>query len=345
MKHLFFDDYSEGAHPAILEHIMNNNNGQERGYGYDSYSQKAENLIRKEISSTNADVYFLPNGTQINFTVIAAMLRSHEGVIAPTSAHINVHECGAIEATGHKIIAIESANGKLTPAHVEQAFAKHHDEHTVKPKVVYLTQATETGTTYSLTEFEDVANYARSKGLLVYLDGARLAMAIANEKNGITLKDITRLVDAFYIGGTKNGGMYGEAVVIINPELQKDFRYHIKQRGGLMAKGRFIALQFERFFGKDQLWFELGKLVNQKAQKLYQGLVKVGIEFENAPNGNQLFPILNNKLITELQKEYGFYVWQNGSERSTCRLTCSWATPDTAINDFIQDTRNLINKL
>ena len=338
MKYLFFDDYSEGAHPKILEYLSKHNLDQQLGYGADDYSKKAISNIRRVIKNTKADVHFVSGGTQANLVALASMLKSYEGVIAPTSGHIAVHEAGAIEATGHKIIAVQGKDGKLTKEAIDEGLATHQDEHSVVPKVMFLTQATELGTVYTLQELKEISQYAKSKGLYVYLDGARLAMAIGSKRSKMTLADIARWVDMFYVGGTKNGGLLGEAVVIINDELKEGFRNHIKQRGALLAKGRVIGAQFARFFEEDQLWLNLGKEANQKTKLLYYGLEKFGIRFKAVPDANQIFPILSNSIIQKLKKDYGFHVWEkSGSSDSVIRLVCSWATSEKAIQIFVKD--------
>lgn len=335
MKYLFFDDYSEGAHPEILQYVSDHNSDQQLGYGNDDYSKKAIANIREIIQDTKADVHFVSGGTQANLICLASMLKPYEGVIAPKSGHIAVHEAGAIEATGHKIVSVQGKDGKLTTEAIDEGLATYQDEHAVLPRVIFLTQATELGTVYTLKELQEVSKYAKSKGLYVYLDGARLAMAVASKEAKMTLADIAKCVDIFYIGGTKDGGLLGEAIVIINNDFKPYFRNHIKQRGALLAKGRVVGAQFARFFEKDQLWLKLGKEANQKAELLYHGLKQLGIRFKTIPTTNQIFPILSNQLIEKIQKDYGFYVWEKESNtESVIRLVCSWATSNEAIETF-----------
>lgn len=343
MKHLFYDDYSEGAHPEILQAVVASNDGQQSGYGNDEYCALAATRIADRVGN-NPDVHFIAGGTAANQIALAAILRPHEGVIAPATAHINVHEAGAVEATGHKVIAVESPEGKLTPALIQQGLDHHEDEHSVLPRVMQLTQPTEMGTLYSLAELEAVVKFAKQNDLLVYVDGARLAMAVAQPDAGISLRDFSRIgVDMFYIGGTKVGGLYGEAMVILNDSLKQHFRYHIKQRGGLLAKQRSMGAQFARFFDDDELWIELGKASNTQAQRLSKGLESLGVTFTQPTATNQLFVALPNSVIESLQKDYGFYVWSKlDANTSEVRLVCSWATSDSAIDDFLGELAGLL---
>lgn len=343
MKYSFYDDYSEGVHPEILKYISENNLDSQLTYGRDEYSKLAAERVKKAFGVSNADVHFLPAGTVCNVIGLKSMLRAIEGVIAPASGHINTHETGALEAHGHKIISVDSLDGKLTPALIDEALALYEDEHTVIPRVVYLTQVTELGTVYTMEELGTVVAYAKSKGLLTFLDGARLAMAIASEAAGMTTEDVGRLgLDMFYIGGTKNGGMFGEALVIQNDDFKRDFRHLIKQRGGMMAKGRFMGQQFARFFDDDNLWLNLAGHANEMAQLLYKGMEEIGIEFDLAADANQVFPILENKLYDQLSQNYGFYPWcKAGDGKTKVRFVCSWSTTKEQVESLIADIKLL----
>jgi len=344
MKHLFYDDYSEGAHPEILQYIADHNAGQQRGYGRDEYCELAAKRIKKAFGLPGADIHFLPNGTGCNIVGLKAMLQSYEGVIAPASGHINTHEAGALEAAGHKIVWIDAPNGKLTTDLVDGALSRYEDEHTVVPRIVYLTQATELGTVYTKDEMLRLVAHAKAKGLYVFLDGARLAMAIASKAANMTARDVGALgLDMFYIGGTKNGGMYGEALVIQNDRFKPFFRHVIKQRNGMMAKGRFMGLQFARFFDRDDLWLKLARHANEMAEKLYAGLKEIDVEFDFAPDANQLFPILDNRVIEKLRRNYGFYDWRKvGGDKTQVRFVCSWATPESKVDAFIEDVKRAL---
>ena len=343
MKYSFYDDYSEGVHPELLKFIADNNDDQQLGYGNDDYCNLATARLKTAFGLPDADVHFLPNGTIANVVSLVSMLQPFEGVISPDSGHINTHEAGALEATGHKIHWIEAADGKLTPALIDKVMTRHEDEHTVVPRVVYLTQATELGTTYTHDELVAVIAHAKQKGLYTFLDGARLAMALANESLGFTLKNFGELgLDMFYVGGTKNGGLYGEAVMISNDALKQNFRNHMKQRGSLMAKGRFMGQQFARFFDNDNLWMRLATHANEQANRLYAGLEALGIEFDSPPGTNQIFPIFENSLMGKLREDYGFHVWNKVDDTKTkVRLVCSWSTQPENVDDFISAVQRL----
>lgn len=340
-KILFFDDYSEGAHPQILKALLEDSLAQERGYGQDGHSVKAEQLIQQLIHQNHAKIHFVSSGTQANLVCLAALLKTFESVIAASNGHINVHEAGAIEATGHKINIAASSNGKLTVAGIEEVLEYHNDSQMVKPKVVYISQSTELGTIYSKQEFIQISETCRKRQLYLYVDGARLGNALTADQADVSLSDIARWCDIFYIGGTKNGALLGEAIVIVNPDLQADFGYHLRQRGALLAKARSVSLQFFEFF-KDNLYFDNARHANQMAQKLAQGIQNCGFEFFHPPVTNQIFPILPQKMITHLEQKYGFYIWCKAPkpEHSVIRLVTSWATSEETVTQFLS---NLIN--
>jgi threonine aldolase len=344
MKYNFLDDYSEGVHPEILRYITDHNDGQQLGYGHDAYCALAAHRITEAFGVPGADVHFLPNGTITNVTGLAAMLKPFEGVISPSTGHINVHEAGALEATGHKIIWVDSPDGKLTPDLIDEALSRYHDEHTVVPRAVYLTQPTELGTAYTKAELTEVVADAKRKGLLVYVDGARLPMALAVPALDLTPKEFGALgLDMFYVGGTKNGGLYGEALVITNPDLKPNFRHHMKQRGALMAKGRFMGLQFARLFDSDNLWLSLGDNANRQATRLHAGLQELGVKFDVEPVTNQLFPIMPDPLVKRLSEDFGFFEWQPLDDGHTMiRLVCSWATTSSHVDDFVAAVRSAL---
>lgn len=344
MNYLFYDDYSEGVHPEILQYISEHNLDQQLGYCKDDYCKLGADRIKCSFGIQNADIHFIPNGTIANVIGLASMLKPFEGVISPDSGHINTHEAGALEATGHKIIWVEAPDGKLTPDRIDIGLGRYEDEHTVVPRAVYLTQSTELGTAYTKQELEQVIAHAKSKGLFVYLDGARLAMALANKSFGLTMESFGQLgLDIFYVGGLKNGGLYGEAMVVLNDELKPNFRNHMKHRGGLMAKGRFMGQQFARFFDEDGLWLLLAEHANKMADKLQKGLKALGIEFDLESGTNQIFPILSNDLLAKLQKDYGFYEWNKvDTNRTKVRLVCSWATPEDKVDEFIESVKRAL---
>jgi len=335
-KYSFYNDYSEGAHPRILELIQKTNLAQEPGYGYDSLCRQAQEFILERVQNPQAQVFFVPGGTQANLIVLASLLRPHESVIAAVTAHICVHETGAIEATGHKINAVVTPDGKLTPAHIQAVVDGHNDEHMVKPAAVFISHSTELGTVYHKAELEAIARTCLRNGLSLYLDGARLASALTCRAADVSLADLGRLVDVFYIGGTKNGALLGEAIVINDPALQKDFRYVIKQRGGLLAKGRLIGAQFVSLF-QDDLYFELAASANRLAQKLAEGIRALGYGFLTDSPTNQIFPVFPNDLIVKLEEDYGFYRMDKlDADHTAIRLVTSWATKEEAVDEFLR---------
>ncbi|MDR1620878.1 MAG: aminotransferase class I/II-fold pyridoxal phosphate-dependent enzyme [Synergistaceae bacterium] len=333
----FKNDYAETAHPRILQAIADTNMEQDEGYGLDRHSENARRSIGKRLGefAGKADIHFLCGGTQANLTAISAFLRPHEAVVAAETSHIFVHETGAIEATGHKILTVPTADGKLLPERIEEVLELHPDEHMVKPRLVKISNTTEIGPVYNLAELEKLSSLCRRKGLFLYVDGARMGSALMSEGNDVTLADLCRLADAFYIGGTKNGAMIGEAMILCNDVLKPDFRYHIKQKGGLLAKGRILGVQFEELF-RDDLFFHLARHANASAQAIAAALKKTGFEFLTDSPSNQIFPILPHSLIEELQKDWAFYVWKKmDGERSAIRIVTSWATTEEAVANFI----------
>ena len=339
LKHQFFNDYSETAHPACLQAVAYQPQQQQIGYGLDDISARARDLIQAQIHAPAAEIHFCSGGTQANLTVIGSMLRPHEAVIAVESGHIATHETGAIEATGHKVIHVPHVHGKLTPEAVARALTAHPNEHSVKPRMLFISQSTEFGTVYSKAELQTLRALCDAHNLYLYIDGARLGMALASDDSDVTLADLANIADAFYIGGTKNGALLGEAIVLVNPALQSDFRYALKQRGALLAKGRVIASQFVALF-ENGLYFELARHANACAQRLRHGLSELGFVFQTDSPTNQIFPILPNALIAQLQQHYGFYVWETlNNDTSAIRLVTSWATPMDQVEQFLTDVR------
>ena len=270
------------------------------------------------------DIHLFPGGTQENLTAISAFLRPHEAVIAANTGHILVHETGAIEATGHKIISMDSSDGKLTAGHLQAALDIHTDEHMVKPRLVYISNSTEIGSIYRKIELEQLSRFCRENSLFLYVDGARLGSALCSEESDMTLSDLAELTDAFYIGGTKNGALLGEALVICKESLKEDFRFHIKQKGALLAKGKLLGIQFLELF-RDDLYFELARHANEMAALLRQGIMEAGYSFFSNSTSNQIFPIFPNAMIERLQKNFSFYIWKELDEaHSAVRLVTSW---------------------
>lgn len=332
-KYSFKNDYSEGAHPNILNKLVESNFEQTEGYGEDSYSIQAKSLMLELMGSKAPEIHFVSGGTQANLIIISSLLRPHEAVISASTGHINVHEAGAIEATGHKVCTAITKDGKLTPGHIKKVLDIHEDEHMVKPAMVYISNSTELGTYYSREELNNISNICKKHNLTLFLDGARLGSAL--DASGVTLKEIAELVDVFYIGGTKNGALLGEAIVIVNIELQKDFRFLMKQRGALLAKGRLLGIQFLELF-KDNLFFDLAHNANMMANKLTKGIQKLGYDFLATPETNLIFPIFPNKIIDNLSTDFDFYVTEKvDNSHSSVRLVTSWSTKDSNIDAFI----------
>jgi len=341
----FENDYAEGAHPKILERLMATNEEQTPGYGVDIHCENARRLIKKLCNNDNADVHFLVGGTQANLTVISSVLRPHQGVLAAQTGHINVHETGAIEATGHKVIVLESADGKITAAQIKTVYDEHwrdtNHEHTVQPGIVYISHPSENGTTYTKDELQRLSAVCRECNLPLFLDGARLGYALAAENNDLLIEDIARLCDVFYIGGTKVGALFGEAVVITNPVLKKDFRYHIKQKGGMLAKGRLLGIQFETLF-EDGLYFEIATHAVKCALMIKDAFAKQGYSFLYNSMTNQQFPILPNRVIEKLKQKYAVLVWQKIDEQNCAvRFCTSWATKTEHVKLLVEDINRL----
>jgi threonine aldolase len=341
-KYSFQNDYSEGAHPRILEALSRTNLVQEPGYGEDQYCLEAAASIRQAVGNPSADVHFLSGGTQTNAVFLSSILRPFESVIAVNSGHICVHETGAIEATGHKINAVKGRDGKVTVEEIEAVVAEHgHDEHMVRPRAVYISHSSEVGTIYSAKELNDIAAVCGRLNLILYLDGARLGSALTSDAADIDLKSLSRLMDAFYIGGTKNGALLGEALVINNPLLKSDFRYFIKQRGALLSKGRLLGIQFLELF-RDDLYFDLARHANCMAQKLVQGIERLGYDFQTNSPSNQIFPVFPDSVIEKLSQMYLFITWAKvDQEHSAVRLVTSWATREDAVDGFLEDLKSI----
>ncbi len=333
----FKDDYSEGAHPRILDALLESNKVQAEGYGQDKYTRKAIELLKRKIKHSDVHIHLLSSGTQINLTVISAFLRPHEAAIAADCGHILTHETGAVEATGHKIISVKTSDGKLSTCDIKSVLDTHTDIHMVKPRLVYISNSTEIGTIYTKSQLIELSGFCKENGLILYMDGARLGSALCTKGCSLELCDIAELVDAFYIGGTKNGALIGEVLVICHGFLNKDFRYHIKQKGGLLAKGRLLGIQFLELF-RDNLYFDLARHANVMADILRDGIIKAGFTFfANSPS-NQVFPVLPNDLIEKLKKKYSFHIWSKVDNHvSAIRLVTSWATPESAVTAFIKD--------
>lgn len=341
----FESDYLEGAHPRIMEHLLQTNFEQTPGYGTDHHSEKARDYIKKICEDPTVAVHFLVGGTQANTTVIASILKPYQGVISASTGHINVHETGAIEATGHKVLAIDSPDGKLTATQIVKVYDAHWNddthEHMVQPGMVYISNPTEIGTIYSLKELEELSEACRNRDLPLFMDGARLGYGLMAEGNDISMPDLTKLCDVFYIGGTKVGALFGEAVVISSDKLKKDFRYNIKQRGGMLAKGRLLGIQFETLF-EDGLYMEIAGEAIGYAMSIKKAFEAKGYKFLIDSPTNQQFPILTDSEIEKLSEKYSFQYWQKvDDKRSAVRFCTSWATRKEQVEELLKDIEQL----
>lgn len=335
----FRNDYSFGAHPMVLSALSATNLEGNEGYGFDPYSRRAAEKIRALCQAPEADVQFFIGGTSANFTAIAAFLRPWEGVLCADSAHINGHESGAVEATGHKLIQLPAGvDGKVTPAMVDAVLPGFSDVHLVKPRLLYISDTTETGGVYTKMELTALSRYCRAHKLLLFLDGARLGSALASPANDLTLADLAQLTDAFYIGGTKNGALMGEALVIITPSLQEEFFRIKKQRGGVLAKGWLLGVQFDALF-TDDLYFEIARHANAMALRLQDGLSAMGYSFLFESPSNQLFPIVPNHLLPALDRLCGYEVWGSAPTpgHTIIRLVTSFGTRAQDVDGFLNN--------
>lgn len=344
----FNNDYSEGCHEKVLDALIRTNMVQTLGYGEDEYCAQAAAKIKALCGDENLAVHFLVGGTQANLTVIDAALRPHQGALCPVGGHINVHETGAVEATGHKVLPQPSDDGKITAKQVHDAVIAHRNdssfEHMAQPKLVYISNPTEYGTLYSLAELEALSTTCRELGLYLFLDGARLGYGLMAEGYDVTMADIARLCDVFYIGGTKVGALFGEAVVISNPALKEDFRYLIKQHGGMLAKGRLLGVQFDALM-TDNLYFDIAGKAVRLADKIRETLDELKVPYLVPGITNQIFPILSDKCLEALAKEFCFSEIERVSDtHRAIRFCTSWATTEENVNQLCEALKKL-NKL
>ncbi len=334
-------DYAEGAHERILERLAATNREQTEVYGEDKYCGSARAIIKKLCRADDIDVHFLVGGTQTNACVITAALRPYKGVVSADTGHINVHETGAIEAYAHKILTIPSGDGKIYADEIRRLCDSHYNdvnhEHEVQPGMVYLSQPTENGTLYSKSELAAIHDVCRDFGMLLYIDGARLGYGLQSDINDVTLADLAELCDVFYIGGTKQGLLFGEALVITNNSLKKDFRYMIKQHGGLLAKGRLLGIQFEAML-EDGLYFTLADNADKLAMKLRHAFETAGYRMLYDSHTNQQYPILPDEMLERLSRDYAFSFWcKTDDTHSAVRVCTSWVTDEAAVDRLIAD--------
>lgn len=344
MKFSFKNDYSGGAHPNVLKRLVETNNSMENGYGEDSISNSAREKIQQHLQSPNSKIFFVTGGTQANLLFAACSLKPYECILAAESAHINIHEAGAIEATGHKIETIPTTEGKLTVELLEKKLPCFEDHHMVKPKMVFISNITEWGTVYDARELAELYDWCEENQLWLYMDGARLGSALTHKNIQLTLEDCSRYTHAFYIGGTKNGALFGEAMVINAKELQKDFLYVMKQRGALLAKGRGIGAQFDALFSENLFW-KITEIANKKSLILRGNLENEGIRFYIDSFSNLQFPIIPKEWIGCLLEKFEFYPWKEfDKDHSVIRLVCGWDTPEEAIHSITSEIRLLKEK-
>ena len=339
-KPSFTSDYMEGAHPAILQRLLETNMEKTDGYGSDEYSESAREKIRHICNAPDADVYFLIGGTQTNATIIDALLRSYEGVISAETGHIAVHESGAIEFGGHKVLTLPHENGKISAAEIrrcmENFLRDENHEHMVKPGMVYLSFPTEYGTLYSLDELTQISSVCREYHLPLYVDGARLAYALACPENDISLPDLARLCDVFYIGGTKCGALFGEAVVIPKHNFIPHVFTIIKQHGALLAKGRIAGIQFDTLF-TDDLYLRIGRNAIEAAQRIREALSRKGYRLAFGSPTNQIFPELENSRCAALSEQVEMAFWEYSDDTHTImRIATSWATTNEDTDRLIE---------
>ncbi len=333
----FRSDYSQGAHPAVLDALIRTNAEHTDGYGMDAHCENAARLVRELIGDDACAVHMMVGGTPCNVTV-AACLRPYEAVVSVRSGHAYFHETGAVEATGHRIIAMEGRDGKLTPEGIDRAWEEYEDEHTTVPKLAYVSQPTEIGTVYSRAEMTALSEKCKERDMLLYVDGARLGSALTCRDNDLSIRELARLCDAFYIGGTKNGAMFGETLVIRNARLGDHFRWMMKRQCGLLAKGRLIGVQFEALLdgGTDSIYFQMAAHANEMAERLRNGLAEMGVSFYSPSQTNQIFPLLPAPVVKKLEESFFFYEWAPEKDgQIPIRLVTGWGTKPEEIDAFL----------
>jgi threonine aldolase len=342
MKYSFRNDYGEIGNPEIIKILLESAYEQTPGYGLDPYTKALEIKFR-ELTKEDLNLYLVSAGTQTNMILIDKALENYEAVIAVDTGHVNVHETGAIEGSGHKILTTPGIDGKLTPEGVLKILEEHVDFHMVIPKLVYISNSTELGTVYRLEEIQALYRLCQEKGLYFYIDGARLASALASSVANYTLADIAKYSDAFYFGGTKNGILYGEALLIKNKQLKENFHYHLKNKGGMLAKSYVVAKMFLRLL-EDDLYLKHARHANYCAEQLIKGLDLLAVPHLPPNHTNQIFLTLSNETIARLSEDYKFDIWSPGKKESMIRLVTSWATDIKMCEEFILDLKKILNK-
>ncbi|OCG00192.1 threonine aldolase family protein [Gilliamella sp. wkB112] len=339
----FTNDYNETVHPELLKAVTSTTNQKIKGYGLDDYCTKSKESIKQQLQSPNADIHFMPGGTITNLTVISHILKPYQAIIAANSGHVNVHETGAIEATGHKVLTVKTEDGKLTPELIEEMLIFHCDEHMVQPKLVYISNTTELGTIYTKQELREIYQFCQKKHLYLYLDGARLAMALAATENDISFPDLAKYTDIFYIGGTKVGTFLGEVVVFNNTTISKDFRFSMKQKGAILAKSWIVAVQMNALM-QNNLYLELGRHSNNMAEKLKTIFENAGLTFAFKPQSNQLFVNFPNNLVKKILSNYSVdNLGAMGIGYTCLRFCTSWATQEDEIQTLAKYLKGVID--
>ena len=329
------NDYSVCAHPAVLDEIVKNNLVYSDSYCNDERCEKTAAMVREQIGDPDAAIHYIIGGTLVNKTCLAAFLKPYEAVITTVEGHIAVHETGAVEATGHRLLEVPTDDGKLDPAAVDRVCAIHNMDQMVVPRIIYITNTTEPGTVYTLAELEALRECCDRNNLLMYMDGARLAMALGAEKCDYDLSDIARLCDAFYIGGGKCGALAGELVVITNDELKPFFRQNMRQNGALFAKGMIVGMQFDVLL-RDGLYQELGRHCDELGKKLADGIKAKGYKLAHEQESNMVFPIFTNEMVAELEKKVMFEDWEDNFDGTrVIRLVTSWVSTEDEVNEFL----------
>lgn len=339
MSKLFRNDYSECGHEQIINAIVSIKDEQNKGYVLDKHSENAKEEILHTFSCQDGEVFFLTGGTQSNMIVLSYLLKPYEAVISCDTGHINVHETGAIEGSGHKIITCKNRDGKLTPEDIKAVCKNHGDEHMVKPKAIYISNSTETGTIYTKEELIKLKKVCDELNLYFFIDGARLAVALTCDKNDVEPSFLGTICDVFSVGGTKNGFLSGEAVVFTNKEISKNFRYHVKNKGGLLAKGYVVGVQFERAF-QDNLYFEIAKTSNQTAEYIRKQL-KDSVEFTSSSPTNQIFIKLDNNKAKKIMEKFGCELWDDLDKEKIIRIVTSFSTTIADCDELISFIKSL----
>ena len=338
----FANDYSEGGHERILEELARTARQQTGCYGIDEYCDAARQAIQQDLQNPESAIHFLVGGSQTNMIVATLVLRPHQGMVSAATGHVNVHESGAIEGTGHKVLALPcGVDGKLTAAQVDEYIQSHYDdstaEHMVQPGMVYISNPTENGTIYTKQELTELKAVCEKWKVPLYMDGARLGCALTSHANDLTLADLGKLTDIFYIGGTKMGALFGEALVINNPAYHAGFRSIMKQRGGMLAKGKLLGIQFHQLF-KDGLYYQLAQYANDQARRLEKGIKEMGYGFLVETPTNQIFPILPKAVLERLSDRYSWSFWCGiDQNHDAVRLCTSWATSAEMVDAFLAD--------